>query len=248
MAVKFINISEADFLKRNILYKYMPLESALATINEKYLWCANPVVWKDPFERRFIEAKYTVGSKEEDFPLNGRVFCSCFTQTQTSEAHWNTYMNGQIGISFNIKRDMLLQMLDSLSDCEVYIGTVSYQKTKDIEKKKLSDIDCLKTVSPFSLTNRELQIKLLLLKRIAFQYENEIRILVVKKNKTKEKGIKIPFDGIDPNKLIDRITIDPSVGIHAEKMLKELFKKTYHFDKVYKSQLYTMKSNIKIEL
>lgn len=226
----------------------MPLELALATIKEQYLWCANPAEWKDPFERRFIEAKYTIGLKEEGFPLSGRVFCSCFTQTQTSEAHWNTYMNGQIGISFNIKRDKLLKILDNLLDCEVYIGAVSYQRTKDIEKKKLLEIDYLKTVSPFGLSNRELQIKLLLLKRIAFQYENEIRILVVKKNKTKEKGIKIPFGSIVPNGLIDRITIDPSVGTHTEKMLKELFKETYYFDKVYKSQLYTMKSNIKIEL
>lgn len=98
MAVKFINITESDFLSKKVLYKYMPLESALATIKEKYMWFANPVVWKDPFEKRFIEAKYKVGAAEKDFPLNGRVFCSCLTQTQTSEAHWNTYLSGHTGI------------------------------------------------------------------------------------------------------------------------------------------------------
>lgn len=112
----------------------------------------------------------------------------------------------------------------------------------------MSDIDSLKGITPFSLNNRDLQIRLLLLKRIAFQYENEVRILIVKGVKTQEKGIKIPFGTIMPNELIDRITIDPSVGAHTEKMLKELFKKTYNFTKVYKSQLYTMSPNTKIEL
>lgn len=247
MAVKFVNITESDFLNKKLLHKYMPLESALATIKDQYMWFANPVVWKDPFEKRFIEAKYKVGTTEKDFPLNGRVFCSCLTQTQTSEAYWNTYLNGQIGISFNIRREKLLEILNGLPDCEVYIGTVSYQRTSEI-KKKLSDIDSLQNITPFSISNRDLQIKLLLLKRIAFQYENEVRILIVKSVKTQERGIKIPFGKIMPNELIDRLTIDPSVGTHTEKMLKELFKKTYNFTKVYKSQLYTMSSNTKIEL
>lgn len=245
MAINFVNITESDFLSKKVLHKYMPLESALATINGQYMWFANPVVWKDPFEKRFIEAKY--GVKEESFPLNGRVFCACLTQTQASEAHWNTYLNGQIGISFSIKRERLLEVLNNLSDCEVYVGTVSYLRTSDI-KKKLSDISCLQTISSLRLNNRDLQIKLLLLKRIAFQYENEIRILIVKGNKTQEKGIKIPFGKISSNKLIDRITIDPSVGVQTEKMLKDLFKKTYNFKKVYKSQIYTMLSNTKIDL
>ena len=163
----------------------MPLELALATTKDQYIWFANPVVWKDPFEKRFIEAKYKIGAKDEDFPLNGRVFCSGMTQTQASEAHWSTYSNGQIGISLNIKRDKLLEILNNLSDCEVYIGTVSYLRTSDI-KKKLSEIDCLQTISPFRLSNRDLQIRLLLLKRIAFQYENEVRILL-RERKLKKK-------------------------------------------------------------
>lgn len=247
MAIQFVNTTESEFLGRKFLYKYMPLESALSTIKDQYMWFANPAVWKDPFEKRFIEAKYKIGVQEKDFPLNGRVFCSCMTQTQTSEAHWNTYSNGQIGISFKIKREKLLEVLNSLPDCDICIGTVSYLKTNEI-KKRLSEIDCLQTITPFNINNRELQIKLLLLKRIAFQYENEIRILIVKGKKTLEKGIKIPLGKIPPNELIDRLTIDPSVGTHTEKMLKELFKKTYKFNKVYKSQLYTMPSNIKIDL
>ena len=225
----------------------MPLEFALATIKEKYLWFCNPVIWKDPFEKRFIDAKYIIGGKEVEFPIKGRVFCICMTQTSTSEAHWNNYSNGQIGVSLKIKRKRLLEVLEKhTTDYDIYIGKVDYMKTADL-RKKLSDIDTLATIVPFKLTNKELLIRLLLLKRIAFRYENEIRILAVKKYKTKENGIKLPYT-LAPKELIDTITIDPSVGKNTDTMLKNIFKKEYGFKKVYKSQLYSMPNDIKIEL
>lgn len=225
----------------------MPLEFALGTIKEKYLWFCNPVIWKDPFEKRFIEAKYQVGNKEVGFPLKGRLFCSCMTQTPTSEAHWNNYSKGQIGISLKIKRESLVNVLKKYTnDYNVYIGKVNYIKTNDL-KKKISEIPGIGTIQPLILSNHELLIKLLLLKRIAFTYEDEIRIIIVKKNKTKENGIKLPYT-IQPSDLIERITIDPNVGKNVEVMLKDLFKKQYGFNEVYKSQLYSMPNNIKIEL
>lgn len=87
----------------------------------------------------------------------------------------------------------------------------------------------------------------MLLKRIAFKYEDEIRILAVKKYKTKENGIKLSYS-IEPNKLIDTITIDPNVGLNTEHTLKKLFTHEYNFEKVYKSQLYSMPNDIKIKL
>ncbi len=245
--VKFINMSEADFLDNNMLYKYMPLEMALATVNDKYIWFNNPCLWNDPFEKRFINATYILDKKEIDFPLKDRIFCTCMTQTTTSEAHWKAYSGNDLGISFKYKRSKLLEILNQhTSDYEIYIGKVDYLRTKDI-KKKISEIEGIKDIVPLSLYNRELQIKLVLLKRIAFKYENEIRIIIIKKYKTEQKGIKLVFKN-NANELIDRITLDPSVGVHTEKMLKELFKETYHIPKVYKSELYTMKSDVKIEL
>lgn len=247
MSVKFINISEAEFLSKKLLYKYMPLEFALGSIKERYLWLCNPTIWKDPFEKRFIDAKYIEGSKEKPYPIKGQLFCMCMTQTPTSEAHWNTYSNGQIGISLKIKREQLLNILENhTADYDIYIGKVNYLKTSDI-KKKLSEIETVNNIRPLNISNRKLQIQLLLLKRIAFKYENEIRILAVKKHKTKENGIKLSYY-TNPNELIDTITIDPNVGSNVESALKKLFKEEYKFKRVFKSQLYSMSNDIKIEL
>lgn len=248
MSIQFINITEEEFLSKKLLYKYMPLEFALSTIVEKYLWMCNPVKWKDPFEKRFIQAKYIVGDTESDFPIKGQVFCFCMTQTTSSEAHWLNYANGQTGISFRFRREALLEVLEKhTADYDIYVGRVDYLITNDLTKKKLSEIAPIRAITPFELDNRELQIHLLLLKRIAFRYEDEIRILAVKKQKTKETGIKLTYD-IPPQYLIDTITLDPNVGQNTESMLKRLFKEEYGFKKVYKSTLYSMPKIIKIEM
>ncbi len=247
MKINFINITESEFLDSKILYKYMPLEFALGILKEKYLWLCNPVIWKDPFEKRFIESKYLINGKETEFPLKGKVFCLCMTQTATSEAHWNNYSNGQTGISFKYKRERLLEVLEKhTAGYDIYIGKVDYLRISEL-KKKLSQIELINAIQPFGLNNRQLQIQLLLLKRVAFRYEDEIRILAVKKHKTRESGIRLPYT-LDSHKLIDTITIDPGVGTNTTGMLKKLFKEEYGFKKVYKSQLYTMRSDVRIEL
>jgi len=65
--ITFVNITEDEFLENKLLYKHMPLENALRSLNEKYLWFANPFTWKDPFEKRFLEAKYIKKGKEVGF-------------------------------------------------------------------------------------------------------------------------------------------------------------------------------------
>lgn len=243
MSVKFINTTQNEFLKKKTLNKYMPLEFALEKIVENYIWFANPTKWVDPFEKRFIEGKYLRKGTEIEFPLKGRVFCTCMTETSTSEAHWNIYSRDQIGISFTYKRDELLKVLNKLVGYDVYIGKVKYLISKTIEGK-LSDIDELKAFNPININDRELQLQLLLLKRKAFEYENEIRIILIKKDKTKEAGLKIDLN--ISNDLIDKITIHPSVENYTEMMLKDLFKVKYGFKKVFKSNLYSMKNDITI--
>lgn len=247
MSIYFINITKEDFLRKKLLYKYLPLEFALGTIKDRYLWLCNPTIWKDPFEKRFINAKYLVNKNVFEFPLKSQIFCTCFTQTPTSEAHWNNYTNHQIGISLKINRQRLLDVLEEHTDTyDIYIGNVTYLKTAVI-RKKLSEIDDIKNINPFNLNNRELILKLLLFKRIAFRYEDEMRVLAVKKFKTKENGIKLSFN-MKPSELIDSIIIDPSIGSNNEEMLKELFKSEYGFTHVFKSQLYSMSNDILIEL
>ena len=96
--IQFVNMTEAEFLKKKLVYKHMSLENALRTLETQSLWFANPENWKDPFEKRFLNAKYISKGKEVAFNWKNRLFCTCVTQTISSEAFWHTYSQGEIGV------------------------------------------------------------------------------------------------------------------------------------------------------
>lgn len=217
MAVKFVNISKEEFLREKLIFKYMPLEYALDTLTNSHLWFANPVEWNDPFEKRFITLPYSDGKY---FAWKDRVFCSCFTERATCEAHWNVYAKNDIGIEMTFNRKKLLEALNKLP-YKVYIGRVEYKKTSEIEKP-ISEIDVIPRIEP-SLRKELCKARLLLLKRIAFEYESEVRIIIVKPKKTKGKGILVKLLNV-PNTIFG-ITIDPKVGKLTYEMLRNKFLK-----------------------
>lgn len=243
MALHFVNISREEFLGKKLLHKFMPLEYALDTLNHKHLWFANPTTWKDPFEKRFITATYKKqGNVSRNFAWKDRVFCICMTQTATSEAYWNTYSHHSIGIELKFLRTRLLEALEEMAELyDVFIGKVEYMKTSDI-KKSLPDIpfnpNCNRNIG-----TKECKARLLLLKRIAYRYEDEIRIMIIKKKPTKENGIYLTY-ACSNTDMIDSITLDPSIDKNVTKLLKDTFVNNYGFRpvlnkyRVQKSSLY----------
>ena len=250
--ITFVNITKEEFLRHKVLYKHMSLENALRSLNEKYLWFANPSMWKDPFEKRFLEARYIKNGKEVSFNWRGKVFCTCLTQTKTSEAYWNIYKQNSIGIEFLIYREKLLdELMKYDGSYKIFIGRAEYLKTADI-KKELRDIPFEPAIAPDEKINSDtFASRLFLLKRIAFKYEDEIRIIMVKKTATKESGIKINYD-CNNTDLIHQIVLDPNIGENTSAMLKKVFVGEYGFtpfkgkikdtSRVLQSQLYAKQS------
>ena len=86
---------------------------------------------------------------------------------------------------------------------------------------------------------------------MAFRYEDEIRIIIVKKNTTKVSGIKINYD-CENTDLIRQIVLDPDLGENTSAMLKKVFAEEYGFTplvgknndtkRVLQSQLYAKQS------
>ena len=236
----------------------MPLENALQSLKEKYIWFANPSTWKDPFEKRFLEAKYIKNGKEVNFNWKDKVFCTCLTQTQTSEAYWNIYKHNNIGIEFKINRKILLEELKKYDDTyNIYVGRAEYLKTSDI-KRDLREIPFSPAIAPNVKLNSDIfAARLFLLKRVAFRYEDEIRIIIVKKNTTKERGIKIYYDCGNTD-LIHQIVLDPDLGENTSAMLKKVFAEEYGFTplvgknnetkRVLQSQLYVNQSVAELHL
>ncbi|MBQ7490042.1 MAG: DUF2971 domain-containing protein [Bacteroidales bacterium] len=240
MQVEFLNTTEEEFLSTKLIHKFLPVESALDMLSKKYFWLADPKVWKDPFEKRFIEASY--GGKP--FAWKDRVFCTCLTGTSTSEAFWNTYSKNEFGVQLKIRREILLQVINNYAirnpSYRIIIGRIEYKGTNDIVKS-LSAIPFDPPLADTNPNSQYFKARLLLLKRIAYQYENEYRVIVVKDKKTKELGIKMPF-GMSNEDLIDSITLDPNLKSNISSLFKSEFNRlmnnTSSKTKVFQSQLY----------
>ena len=248
--IRFVNITESDFLKKKLVYKHMSLENALKTLKTQSLWFSNPEKWKDPYEKRFLNAKYTSKGNEVSFLWKERLFCTCVTQTVSSEAYWNTYSHGDIGVEFRIDREVLLNELEKYSSkYKIFIGKVEYMKTKDIKKDELKKIPFDPPITDAVNTN-EFAARLLLLKREAFHYEDEIRILLLKKNKSNGEGLALKYS-CENTDLFKYILLDPNLKDYTYDVLKDVFISKYGFaqSRVFRSHLYdpTEVDTIKID-
>lgn len=249
MPLKSFILDLQEFKEHQVVNKFMPLERALNLLNSGTFWFANPEEWNDPFEKRFINATY--GSNQK-FAWKGRVFCTCFTNSANSEASWNAYSKNEPCIKFSFDRKELLKFLAEIQsknkNWQVYFDRVEYMRTGLI-KRSLPNIPFNPEPKKRNLHSMELKERLLLLKRKAFEYEQEYRAIIVKPKITKERGISVRIP--NHSKLIKEVTIGPTVRDDTCKMLKELFQNKYDFNpsQIKKSLLYeSIPEGIKIKI
>ena len=240
MGVKSYILNDNEFLHNGIfINKFMPLERALNILNSNKIWFANPETWTDSYEKKFICAKYENG---RSFAWRNRVFCTCFTNNAASEASWNAYSKDEICIQLTFYRTELIKVFEQYINAnphnQMYFDKVEYMQSKNINKA-LSSIPFNPQISHGkSIQSMEFKARLLLLKRRAFEYEQEYRAIIVKPKATKERGINVDIHDI--HDLISSITIGPKVREDTFNMLKSIFVGKYGFNpkNIKQSHLY----------
>ena len=209
--------------KERILYRYRPFLSALKDFSANKLGFVSPVLWKDKFERRFLFTDYS------KYNFSGKtVRCMCFASdnAMNEEASWKSYNfeEKDTVIRMSIKSSELLFALDNFAKkqkSKVFVGEAIYGASVD----EIENIhkQCKKYNQIFfsDSFNIEHYLFLMLLKRKAFIYENEIRVFILHDNNTstreteysdKEKKSTtklIDFVPVDFSQIIKEIRISP---------------------------------------
>jgi len=214
------------------IYRFLPLERFLETIQTKKLSFVSPKKWNDPFDNFLFRQEI----KNNDNFLN-KIFVLCFTQNPHSQAYWKTYANEGFCVRLKIRTKELIELLRNSKD-KVWLGKMKYlNETKLVEE--LQQTKGLKKSLEYDKIN-ELFIKTFLLKRRPFQYEKESRIIV--QSNAVESGIK-KFN-IDIKKIIKDIYLDPRMGKHEELAWKDYLKQ---FDIPVRKSLLFKEKNIAIQ-
>jgi len=236
MAVHFLNLNRADFLKEYArIYRFSTIERTIDILKNKNITFINPTKWVDPFEKFFLERNYLIGNCNFSLPLKDNAFALCVSATSNSEAYWNIYAPKEDGIRLTFNTEMFLEyFLDKIRNADIYIGKVDYQITNDFHNLTIDKNKLINEIKNLSIG--EQQINLLLKKRTAFYYENEIRIIIIPKYNVKDNDfLNLRTDIM---KYTENFTLDPRIGSNHVKILKEYFKNNFGI-KVSHSKLYS---------
>ncbi|OWW26744.1 hypothetical protein B4Q04_03410 [Zobellia sp. OII3] len=208
------NKAELEFFQSGkYVYRFLPLERLLETLHNKQLTFVSPTKWNDPFDNFLFRQN---GISNDSF-LN-RLYVMCFTHNPHSQAYWKTYSPNEHCVRLRLRKDVLIQVIQSIPE-KVWLGKMKYEyETKLVEKLKgTKGLNAsLKKQDP-----DEVFLKTFHLKRMPFKYEEESRISILT-TKANPKGLrKISFD---PKQLISQMYLDPRMGDHEVKAWKEYFK------------------------
>lgn len=250
--------SIGELTRNTYIYKYLDLESALQSLENNNLRFVEPTNWDDQYEGRFYNAKFKNPMMSyHSSSLTPFLYATCLSTKQESEAAWVLYSHNKKGLAsrcveFKLNRKKLFDqivkhVLDSLSNGDsysLYIGRVEYLSKfvidnlhrKHVGKSKNINKNYLQYFDKFTL---ESYLNLLLLKRLSFQHEEELRIFIVPKSgkiktrRTKSgkysqngktgKSIKPQdtFVKIDWGTIIEEIRIDKNCTNYEKKLLKD---------------------------
>jgi hypothetical protein len=246
MALHFLNEETKLIFEdpEKLLFRVLPLDRVIEILDKKRWAFVSPTLWNDPFEKAFLEAEYKHKGKAFSLPikptkvgneLQYRLFSVCFTETRESEAFWKTYSPNGDGIRLAVKATALKAVLSKIRDYDVYIGKAVYE---DYEKLYRFQRDVKFWKELRSATINETHLKLMLKKRMPFEYENEVRIMLLRKTPMTKSVAKVSI--LKTKELIHGIKLDPRMGTYMARMVKGVFfSKGFSPTVVRKSRLYS---------
>lgn len=247
----------------NTLYKYMPASRVLDIIEKEphQIGFVSPDLWYDPYETKFLNTDYTMldGYKQP------KIYCFCARMDNLNEeASWKIYKKeNEPLLRLSIRTSDFLLSLDKFArehTCDLYFSKVDYKlKKKEIDGLYLPSSPYFHDY--FDGFNDKQYVRVMSLKRWAFNYENEYRIFVIPKDQMaieeylKEGVLFIPI----PVDMIIRYTFHPMnkaneslssqierVKYDAEfKLIKERILNYVPNAKIFKSNLYSEIKRVK---
>lgn len=196
-----------------------------------------PKKWDDPFENIFLQSPVKAATGEfRSICLHDAAYGQCWTLESRSDAMWKIYSKNGDSIRVRTTVGKLLYSLRAAhpdeSEGRCFIGRVRYVKVRQL-------LDFGKTMF-VGHSPTEAIVRSLLLKRIAFRHEYEVRLIYVVRRHSKLDDHIYKYD-FDPHAIIDQVMVDGRVSREDFVTLKdEIATRTgLSKRKIWRSLLYT---------
>lgn len=195
------------------VYHYLPWPFGKTIFQRNELRLSQVNSWQDPYEAAWCRLLF-----EGENGLNGvNAYGLCWTTSRFDEPFWRMvgFNKGHVIVRIRCKVGDILQAGSNLIENEtgsLYLGKVDYMQQKRLYN--LADRTLKNEFKDVSSTASGLLLK----KRNAFRFENEVRLIWLDRAKKKE-ALFIP---IEPTKIISQVLISPhATNIESDTIKKE---------------------------
>ncbi len=234
MIKNYINIEARNYNKK--IYRVLSVDVLLEMFEKGENTLSKPKVWDDPFEKFLFNAprKLDDGTQYKS-PLRDRAYGQCWSLNIESDAMWRIYAPNKNGVKIQSTTKKLLKSIKGSNvpypHTSCYIGAVDYS-SKEMINKIISDVENESNEFQGSIG----QANSLLIKRKAFKYEEEVRLIYLDpKNEAKPDYFTYSCDVFS---LIESITFDPRMGEKLYQVYKSHMENIKYTGKIIQSGLY----------
>jgi hypothetical protein len=178
------------------VYRIVPLERLYELFETGRNVLVSPRKWDDPFENFILRGNQ----------LSRRgLFGQCWTRHRASDAMWRIYSPQSGGVRLRSRVCTLLETLtrslgSAASSSRPFVGSVRY-----LPERRLLRF-AQKAINQNGLREPSQMAETLLVKRLAFRHEREIRLILCRDHDLNDD--LAPY-GLDPHKLVDQLMLDP---------------------------------------
>lgn len=218
------------------LYRIMPLEQLLDMLINKHNVLVRPDKWEDPYEKMLKKSSiklYFDGREVTEIESLewDNWFGQCWSYTKECDGMWRSFTHNKEVRSVKIKtsKGKLEDTYKNGKDgCRFFLEKVEYLEVTKDENNFLNILKKLERRylenNTFSSFQEMAAFALLLIKRKAFCYENEVRLLSCSPLRLNEKeAIDYNIGDSLANGLIEEIELDPWTPPYELETYRDLF-------------------------
>lgn len=238
-----INLTKNDLTKP--VYRIMSLERLIDLFESKENVLVSPSKWEDTFENFILKSKVKLSTGETvDYNMHKSVFGQCWTLHTASDAMWRIYSPNKEGVRIkSTVGDLLAAIYQSHQphpELRCCIGKVGYKKSKELLWHANNTFD----ESGISV---EKLFHSLLLKRLPFEHEKEVRLLWQSWDESLDTEETYRYK-VDPNQIVKEIMIDPRRSYEEFKLIRLIIQRSTSFKgPIKRSLMYQLPKNLVVK-
>ena len=242
------------------IYRIFPRDRFFELFAKRKNALVRPEKWADPYENIILRSKVRNSRGEEgELSFLDDLYCQCWTLQYSSDAMWRIYSPERETVCTTATANTLVhpntsshfhdavrvrttvgRLLASLRDQNkeygthnCFIGKIEYVKVSDL---KVFAREAFKN----SIDNARTIARSVLYKRIAFEYEREVRLIYIECSREKRTNGVYKYR-LDPYEVFDQVMIDPRMSEKDYRQYRDEIVTKTKFDKarIRHSTLYT---------